>query len=56
MKIRTLLAALLLTLVIGACGQSATGPTLAPEGAQLDEMPPPPDSTNRGGGPSGSGN
>ena len=56
MKIRTLLAALLLTLVIGACGQSATGPTLAPEGAQLDGEAPPPDTTGRGGGPAGSGN
>jgi hypothetical protein len=61
MQIRASLAGslLALALVLGACTGGAVPPTVPPGRAILDEAspePPPPDSTERGGGPLGSGN
>jgi hypothetical protein len=57
MKIRGLIAGLLVALAIGGCTGSATEPdTSATVPAAFDELPPPPpDTTNRGGGALGSG-
>lgn len=58
MKIRGLLAGLLVAVAIGGCTGSPTAserPTAAP--AVFDDVPPPPDTTspNRGGGTMGTG-
>lgn len=57
MKIRGLIAGLLVAVAIGGCTRSATAPdTPASVPAAFDEAtPPPPDTTNRGGGALGSG-
>jgi hypothetical protein len=61
MKIRGLLAAVLVSVALGACGRSATAPE-APATPVLvvpafnETPPPPPDTTaNRGGGSMGTG-
>ena len=55
MKIRGLLAGLLVAVAIGGCTGSATAPeTPATAPAVFDEAPPP-DTTNRGGGTMGTG-
>ena len=58
MKIRGLIAGLLVALAIGGCTGSATEPdTSATVPAAFDDAPPPPppDTTSRGGGALGSG-
>lgn len=57
MKIRGLIAGLLVALAIGGCTGSATEPdTSSSVPAAFDELPPPPpDTTQRGGGALGSG-
>ncbi|HEV3050155.1 MAG TPA: hypothetical protein VGX50_07595 [Longimicrobium sp.] len=58
MKIRGLIAGLLVALAIGGCTGSATEPdTSAIVPAAFDDAPPPPppDTTNRGGGTMGTG-
>jgi hypothetical protein len=60
MKIRGLLAGMLVAVVLGGCARSATAPEAprTPVAApSLDEVPPPPDTTtaNRGGGSMGTG-
>jgi len=57
MKIRGLLAGLLIALALAGCSRSpvaAGADTVRP--SYDDTAPPPPDSTGRGGGPLGSGN
>lgn len=64
MKIRAALSllAVAVTVALGACSGSATGPDLRPDApVALDSVAPqldnsPSDSTNRTGGPIGSGN
>lgn len=56
MKIRGLLAGLLVAVAISGCTGSPTAPelpTAAP--AVFDDVPPPPDTTQRGGGTMGTG-
>ena len=57
MKIRGLIAGLLVALAIGGCTGSATEPhTSATVPAAFDDAPPPPpDTTSRGGGTMGTG-
>lgn len=59
MKIRGLLAGLLVAVVLGGCTRSATAPEAptrtAVSGPRFDETAPPPDSTQRGGGTMGNG-
>lgn len=58
MKIRGLIAGLLVALAIGGCTGSTTEPdTSATVPAAFEELPPPPppDTTKRGGGALGSG-
>jgi hypothetical protein len=56
MKIRGLLAGLLVAAALSGCTSSATAPEKIPSApAGFDETPPP-DTTNRGGGGMGSGN
>ena len=59
MKIRGLLAGLLVAVAIGGCTGSTTAPEIpAAAPAAFDGAPPPPDTTNttnRGGGALGSG-
>lgn len=57
MKIRGLLAGLLVAAALSGCTSSATAPEIhTPPAAAFDDVPPPPDTTNRGGGAMGSGN
>jgi len=58
MKIRGLLAGLLVAMVLSGCTSSATAPENRQPSAAFDQSPPPPDTTttNRGGGAMGSGN
>ncbi len=62
MKIRGLLAGLLVAAAVSGCTGSATAPEVHSAPAAFDEAPPPPDSTTttntteRGGGAMGSGN
>ena len=56
MKIRGLLAGLLVAAALSGCTSSATAPEKIPSAsAAFNETPPPPDTTNRGGGGMGSG-
>jgi hypothetical protein len=61
MKIRGLLAAVLVSMALGACSRSATAPespaTPVIVAPSFDETPPPPadTTTNRGGGSMGTG-
>lgn len=57
MKIRGLLAGLLVAAAVSGCTGSATVPEIqTPPAAAFDDAPPPPDTTaNRGGGGMGSG-
>lgn len=58
MKIRGLLAGLLVAAALSGCTSSATAPEIpSATPAAFDEAPPPPDTTtaNRGGGAMGSG-
>ncbi len=59
MKIRGLLAAVLVSLALGACTRSATAPEASETSIvapSFDGTPPPPDTTvNRGGGALGNG-
>jgi hypothetical protein len=61
MKIRGLLAGLLVAVVLGGCTRSATAPEAstrtAVSGPRFDgsTTPPPPDTLNRGGGTMGNG-
>jgi hypothetical protein len=59
MKIRGLLAGLLVAAAFSGCTSSATAPEVHTTPAAFDEAPPPPDSTatttERGGGAMGSG-
>lgn len=56
MKIRGLLAGLLVAAALAGCTGSATAPEIHTTTAAFDDAPPPSDSTNRGGGAMGSGN
>ena len=55
MKIRGLLAGLLLAVAVTGCTGSPTAPDTPPPATApaFDDEPPPPDSTNRGGGAMG---
>jgi hypothetical protein len=57
MKIRGLLAGLLVAVVLGGCARTTTAPETPEIRASFDDGPPPPpaDTTNRGGGALGSG-
>lgn len=59
MKIRGLLAGLLVAAALSGCTGSATAPEVYTTPAAFDEAPPPPDTTttatNRGGGIMGTG-
>ncbi len=55
MKIRGLLAGLLVAAALSGCTGSATAPETPIPTAAFDETPPP-DTANRGGGAMGSGN
>lgn len=57
MKIRGLLAGVLVAMVISGCTSSATAPEVPQPSAAFDEsQTTPPDTTNRGAGGMGSGN
>lgn len=57
MKIRGLLAGLLVAAALSGCTGSATAPEIHTAPAAFDDVPPPPDTTGtRGGGAMGSGN
>lgn len=58
MKIRGLLASLLLAVAVTGCTGSPTSSDAPPPATApaFDDAPPPPDTTNRGGGAMGSGN
>lgn len=60
MKIRGLLAGLLVAVVLGGCTRSATAPEASTRSSVAGPFfdgstPPPPDSTQRGGGMMGNG-
>ncbi|HYR10573.1 MAG TPA: hypothetical protein VEQ60_22545 [Longimicrobium sp.] len=56
MKIRGLLAGLLVAAALSGCTSSATAPEKIPSAPAAFNETPPPDTTNRGGGGMGSGN
>jgi hypothetical protein len=56
MKIRGLLAGLLVAVVLSGCTSSATAPETVPSAPAAFDESTPPDTANRGGGAMGSGN